>query len=490
MNDIAESIKCNKIQLVKYMDDFEELERKQFIRCRRRVNEYRKRKEMPTYRVPVEIIEAVRKGNVFVPPDYKNLTIRIFFSVLRDLIEQRKEGELTFTAFVDEISDLLNNNMHLEFCKKIKWYQLDQPDATLLLQFCDLYVNNDDDMISIHDLEGIQDDELDFDIIMRELYTGESRLMEHDGLIENKNNDGLADPDYFHLTEKAKNELLAELNLKNNIHRGKNVIKASGIAAKNLFYNRKEARQIEELASLLREENFPSVQNRLSENGMRKGFACLFYGPPGTGKTETVYQIARKTGRDIILVDISETKSMWFGESEKRIKQIFDNYRWAVKSSGVVPILLFNEADAVIGKRMEFNGNTRSVDQTENTMQNIILQEIENLDGILIATTNLTKNMDKAFERRFLYKIEFVCPSIEARASIWQSMMPLLSHDKAANLALRYNFSGGQIENIARKSTIENIIHGIEPSLDKLKEFCDTELLSRENNGTRIGFRV
>jgi hypothetical protein len=69
-------------------------------------------------------------------------------------------------------------------------------------------------------------------------------------------------------------------------------------------------------------------------------------------------------------------------------------------------------------------------------------------------------------------------------------MMPLLSPDKAANLALQYNFSGGQIENIARKSTIENIIHGIEPSLDKLKEFCDTEILGRENSGSLIGFRV
>jgi SpoVK/Ycf46/Vps4 family AAA+-type ATPase len=223
---------------------------------------------------------------------------------------------------------------------------------------------------------------------------------------------------------------------------------------------------------------------------MRKGFACLFYGPPGTGKTETVYQIARETGRDIIMVDISETKSCWFGESEKQIKQVFDSYRSTVKSSEITPILLFNEADAVISKRMEFNGNARAVDKTENTMQNIILQEIENLDGILIATTNLTKNMDNAFERRFLYKIEFACPSIDARASIWQSMMPVLSHDKAANLASQYSFSGGQIENIARKSTVENIIHGTEPSLDKLKEFCDTELLSRENNGGRIGFSV
>jgi len=75
-----------------------------------------------------------------------------------------------------------------------------------------------------------------------------------------------------------------------------------------------------------KEENYQKVQGRLSENGMRKGFACLFSGAPGTGKTETAYQIARETGRDIMMVDISNTKSCWFGESEKKIKEVFGHF--------------------------------------------------------------------------------------------------------------------------------------------------------------------
>ena len=105
-------------------------------------------------------------------------------------------------------------------------------------------------------------------------------------------------------------------------------------------------------------------------------------------------------------VNISEIKSMWVGESEKNIKQVFDNYRAMVNDSQTTPILLFNEADAIIGKRQE--GTLRSVDKMENSIQNIILQEMEMLDGILIATTNLAQNMDKAFERRFLYKIKLI----------------------------------------------------------------------------------
>lgn len=115
---------------------------------------------------------------------------------------------------------------------------------------------------------------------------------------------------------------------------------------------------------------------------------------------ETVLQIARKTGRDLIQVNVSEVKSMWVGESEKNIKGIFDDYKQKVKQSVKAPILLFNEADAIIGKRQV--GAERAVEKMENSIQNIILQEIEQLDGILIATTNLAENMDKAFERRFL----------------------------------------------------------------------------------------
>ena len=75
---------------------------------------------------------------------------------------------------------------------------------------------------------------------------------------------------------------------------------------------------------------------------------------------------------------------------------------------------------------------------------------MEQLDGILIATTNLAENMDKAFERRFLYKIKFEKPDLLSRSQIWQSMIPQLTPSEAKRLASEYDFSGGEIENIAR----------------------------------------
>jgi SpoVK/Ycf46/Vps4 family AAA+-type ATPase len=227
---------------------------------------------------------------------------------------------------------------------------------------------------------------------------------------------------------------------------------------------------------------------------MRTGFACLFSGAPGTGKTETARQLARRTGRDIMEVDISETKSMWFGESERKVKGIFDRYsslvlRCQKSKNHLTPILLFNEADGVIGKRMELSGNGRSasIDKTLNAMQNIILQEFENLKGILIATTNLVTNLDPAFDRRFLYKIEFGKPTAEARQNIWRSMLPSLCIHDAKALAEGFDFSGGQIENIARKRALDIVLNGNEPDLERLAELCREETLDK-HEANRIGF--
>jgi SpoVK/Ycf46/Vps4 family AAA+-type ATPase len=149
-----------------------------------------------------------------------------------------------------------------------------------------------------------------------------------------------------------------------------------------------------------------------------------------------------------------------------------------------MPILFFNEADAIINCRNE-NVQT-SVDKMNNAMQNIILQELENLDGILIATTNLTSNLDKAFDRRFLYKVEFHKPNTEVKMQIWQSMLDDLSTDDARQLATSFDFSGGQIENIARKRTVDYILSGKNATVEELRDYCRAEQL----NGRRrnIGF--
>ena len=130
----------------------------------------------------------------------------------------------------------------------------------------------------------------------------------------------------------------------------------------------------------------------------------------------------------------------------------------------------------------------QSSDKTENAIQNIILQEMETLEGIMIATTNLTQNLDAAFERRFLYKIEFQKPSAETKRAIWQAMIPSLDAETAAVMAAAYDFSGGEIENIARKMTVEFILTGVIQTAEQMHEICRAEQLNRSRG--RVGFCI
>jgi hypothetical protein len=96
--------------------------------------------------------------------------------------------------------------------------------------------------------------------------------------------------------------------------------------------------------------------------------------------------------------------------------------------------------------------------------------------------------MDRAFERRFLYKIEFAKPNIASRMAIWRSLIPVMTEEDARVLSTRFDFSGGQIENIARKRTVSYVISGAEPSLDMLIDFCEHEYLAGTDSGKIIGF--
>lgn len=117
----------------------------------------------------------------------------------------------------------------------------------------------------------------------------------------------------------------------------------------------------------------------------------------------------------------------------------------------------------------------------------ILLRMTKDLNGILIATTNLTDNLDKAFERRFLYKVRFENPSVQVKAKIWTSLMNDITEDFAMNLSESYNFSGGQIENISRKSMTSSIISGVKPTPEDIERFCREELIGNSPM-KKIGF--
>ncbi|MDR1586390.1 MAG: ATP-binding protein [Treponema sp.] len=481
LEDMGKIFQCSAIKLLHYMNDLEELQKKKLVALR-------SGKENPAFMVPLDVVNVLRKKDVFVPESRENLCIDEFFGVLEDLFDQLGDEELSSDGLYGEVMNMVEANMQLLFCQKLSSYKFSRDVTVLLLCFCHLYVNNHDDNIGFHDFEFLYDRKSKSRMVYREFRIGSHILIESK-FIENTNDEGFVNRESFRLTDSTKKDLLAELNIAEVQARNKkNLLLWENLADKTLFYNEKEECAIAELTSLLQDGNFREIQERLAAGEMRRGFACLFSGSPGTGKTETVYQIARNTKRNIMMVDISAIKGMYVGETEKQMKAVFDNYHRAVAAAGIAPILFFNEADAIIGKRIEFTNSSRAVDRMENTMQNIILQELENLDGILIATTNLTANMDKAFERRFLYRIEFEKPNFAVRVSIWRMMLPDLSAGEAENLAGRFEISGGQIENIARKYTVNMVLRGARPSPETLAGFCRDEMRGKNESGFKIGF--
>ncbi len=478
-DDLASYLDISNIRILSYSDEIEALARRRLLRYHHRG------KDEDSFIVPAAVLRALKHNEAYQMPPNTGLDCCELFARLKVLFDDLSDETITPDELSEEVVALLDQNPQVTFAKKVRSLKVRSIDQLMLVLFCHLLVNEDDDDVRFNQIEPLYENKATYMRLRSEMSNDANPLM-HLKLIEHLCADGIADNNRFHLTEQAKRDLLAELNISVATDTAADVMKPDSIGTKELFYCDKVERQVDELASLLDTERYKEVHERMKQRGFRQGFTCLFHGGPGTGKTETVYQLARRTGRQVMVVDVPQIKSKWVGESEKNIKALFDRYRALVKKFDVAPILLFNEADAIIGIRKQ--GAENAVDKMENTIQNIILQEMETLDGILIATTNLTENLDSAFERRFLYKICFEKPDATVRSKIWRTMIPGLSTEVSNALAEKYDFSGGQIENIARKYAVTCILHGdAKDPQSALEELCDNEKISSHAT-RRIGF--
>ena len=129
------------------------------------------------------------------------------------------------------------------------------------------------------------------------------------------------------------------------------------------------------------------------------------------------------------------------------------------------------------------------IPKTSYVQYDHLLEEMENLEGIMIVTTNLITNLDSAFERRFIFKIQFDKPSKNVKAMIWKSLIEELDEEDSMKLAEAYDISGGEIENIARKTIMEYALTGLEPDLNMVKNFAKEEKL-KTNARPVVGFNT
>ncbi len=434
-----------------------------------------------------EFRESLFNNVEFIPQGKKEVDEVEFLRTFARMYENRRDEEKSARVIQRELGRFENNNKNLKMVERVM-AEVKEPDHRFFLYDVTHDVIKGDESGLNTTIADLYDNEQRFSVA-KEMMEETHELFEK-GFLEFSKKGNLSEATVT-LTDKGKKLVLGEKAfLFEDAINDKNLIKTDSIKEKRLFYSKENQKEIDRLKNALKDETLKNIQTRLKDEGLPVGVAVLLYGAPGTGKTESVMQIAKETGRSIVHVDISEAKSAWFGESEKRIKKIFISYRNACeiaeKKGELMPILLFNEADALISKRKEdTSGNCA---QTENAIQNIILEELENLKGIFIATTNLVSNMDSAFERRFLFKIKFENPSTEAKTSIWMNKLSWLDEKAATEFARDYDFSGGQIDNIVRKIAMNEVITGERPAINDIHDMCKCEKLENPSGAKRVGF--
>jgi adenylate kinase family enzyme len=206
--------------------------------------------------------------------------------------------------------------------------------------------------------------------------------------------------------------------------------------------------QLEQLSAICSQARHSSIvygswrfERKLS---LGRGLNAMFTGSPGTGKTMAAEVIAAELGVDILKIDLSQIVSKYIGETEKNLRQLFD------QAASANAILFFDEADALLGKRSDVKD---AHDRYANTETAYLLQKMEEYPGITILATNLRQNMDAAFTRRLRFIVDFPFPEEEDRLRIWQSVwppeVPLAADVDLPTLAQQFRLSGGSIRNVA-----------------------------------------
>ncbi len=178
------------------------------------------------------------------------------------------------------------------------------------------------------------------------------------------------------------------------------------------------------------------------KNNRGLGLSVLFAGVSGTGKTTAAEVLAHELNLDLYRIDLSSVMSKYIGETEKNLRRIFDA---AEKGGG---ILLFDEADALFGKRTQVKD---SHDRHANIEVSYLLQRMEAYQGLAILTTNLKDNLDQAFLRRLRFVVNFPYPKAPERSEIWQRAFPKQTPTEDLNFKRlgQLDVTGGNIKSIA-----------------------------------------
>jgi ATPase family associated with various cellular activities (AAA) len=491
IEDLSDFFEVHPISILRQTEVFSNLIKLGLLR--KDIGERKRRRRCPDRMstiklyIPRDVFKAVVDG---VKPEVTHKTTKLtafdFLGIVSDLVEERDNEIISYSEMMEEINQLCVDNPELDLIKHLGQLNLEADDLIILLYVLSEYVTYEPSVDLVRTIRGIFDDANTQMEIRRSFIQGKHELIRRNLI---KLSDGNFKSDKtIELTDNAIDLLVPEKELfVKKESRQVNLILPDEIDERKLYFSPELTKNVDFLYEALKPARFREISSRLIDNGLKGACTILLYGrAAGTGKTELIKQIAKATNRPLKMVVISELRSYWYGQSEKILKQLMNDYRNSVQDSEVSSILLFNECNFSTRKT---NGNT-STDSTETNIINILLQEFEDLhpNSIVCCTTNICEALDASFSRRFLMKLHFDAPSTEAKLHIWQDRIPTLTEKEASELADKFSLTGGEIDNICKKYHINQILYGDYPGLDELERYCREESLIKNTERKRIGF--
>lgn len=435
------------------------------------------------YRLDDTVLEAILSDDVQTMSPKKVNTFADFMSRFTEIYAQRSEGEFDAQTFQILFKRTLSSAKLIE---EVKWLSsLEHITDTEMMMFFILvhyYSEKHEGSDLDYLISEVEDHKPKKKIIKSKLLNGTSGLLKNE-LIQVEESDMVLD-EYIKITPKALRKLFPQIAIKESksVFETATAMMPKDIKYDTLYYNPKEREQIDTLYRLLDKKKFNALVKKLKENNISEGVCILFDGFSGTGKTATAYRLAKETSRAIFHVNTEKIIDKWLGNAEKNVKKIFTEYQEFSKKCAQTPILLFNE-DSIFSNRVQVGA---SVDRTHNSMQNILLEQMEQFQGILMVTTNASEKMDKAYERRFLYRIFFEKPSHETQMDIFSNAFPEFERSQISSLLHQFSFTGGQIHNIKKKYFIQSVLQPKQSKLELLRKLCAEEVCFKMNS--KVGF--
>ena len=302
--DLAHFLGCSNIEFIRYHEELRNMEKAGIIQCA-------EGRCGRVFRVTEEAMKAVSKDCEFTPIKMTGLTTEELFNRFRMYFKAFRGNAMSSQELFDELESIVKYNEGLPFCRSV----LDSPlftnectanDFRMFFFMCHRFVTFGEMSVDIDNLMSLTDP-WDNDVFIRRQFSRGETALQSAGLVTFANEAGMVNTDALSLSDEVRSGFLCDIEPAPpaRVPR-RDVLSADSIQPKELFYNPEEGALIARLENLLEQENFQQVQARLGASGLRKGVNMLLYGGPGTGKSASVYELARRTGRDIFAVDMAK----------------------------------------------------------------------------------------------------------------------------------------------------------------------------------------